>query len=102
MAGQVGKRDRGANSAALIKKWFPQFTEAETAAERGEMFVSRNNPRKPLRGDIPADVVVHLNQDESASAAVRGILGKHGMAGGAAAGKGVENEGVFVCGLIKQ
>ena len=42
------------------------------AAERRKASIPRNNPRQPLRRNIPTDVVVHLHQNKPAIAAVSG------------------------------
>jgi hypothetical protein len=54
-----------------------------------------------LGSDVAGDAVVHLDQDETAVAAVFGVLLEYRVAGGAGTGEAVEDERILVGGDLQ-
>jgi hypothetical protein len=105
--GQLRKGHVAANLAVGVEQGFGrEAAELEAAAQAlyGVAFgvgVALGHAPDALAGDVVGDVCVHFNEDETALAAVFGVLLEHGMTGGAGPGEAVENEGVFVGGDLQ-
>ena len=98
----MGKRHIGAyRPFGLEQRFGGQAAELKAPAQAFNRLafgvgVTLGHTLNALAGDVLGDVFVHFNQDETAVAAVFGILFQHRMACGAATRKAVQNQGVFV------
>jgi hypothetical protein len=84
--------------------------EPEAAAQARDLFdapvrfggrVAGDDAAEAFGRDGAADFLVHLDEDEAAAAAVLFVQLQDGVAGRAAAGEGVEDDGVLVGGELK-
>ncbi len=67
----------------------------------GASGIAGTHPPDPFGRDVPGDILVHLDQDEAAVAAVLGVLFEDRMTGGAGAGKGIQNQRILVGGDLQ-
>ncbi|MBK8119443.1 MAG: hypothetical protein IPK39_09780 [Sulfuritalea sp.] len=99
--GELGEAHIGANLAFWCEERFwREGAELEAAAESCDHVflgagVSLGDPSHALCGDVGGDLLVHFDEDETALAAVLGVLLQYRMAAGAASCKAIENQGVL-------
>jgi len=103
----LGEGHVGANLAVGVEQRFGgKAAELEAAAQAFDgvalgVGVAAGDPFDALGGHVAGDVVVHFHEDETAVAAVFGVLLEYGVAGCAGTRKAVENHRVFVGGDLQ-
>ena len=100
--GEAGEGDGGVDVAESVEQRRPEAAEAEAAAEAGDrlrrvaaLVVAVDDPAQAFGGDFGRDRLVHLHEDEAAVAVVLLVEVEHGVARGAGAGEGIEDQGVL-------